>query len=130
MLAVQDLHGSVVDTYCDLHRHCTSLRAITGPDTGRVVGKADAVVMTDVTFRVQPGGLRRARESGVRNVHAYARGQVAGDDIAWVRDHPRAIRVRYNPHRWESFVRADTEEAVWSAAALAIDGKTAYAILH
>lgn len=130
MLAVEDLQGAVVDGYCDLHRHCTSLRAITGPSQGLVVGKADAVVMREVTFRVQPAGLRRTRESRVRNVHAYARGCVAGDDVASVRDHPDAVRVRYNPHRWDSFVRADTEAPVWSAAALAIEGKTAYALLH
>lgn len=120
--------GAVVDTYCDLHRHCTSLKALTGPEKGRVTAKADQVLLRDVTFRVLPGGLRRCREEGVRNVHAYARGTVVACDVAAVRDHPDAIRVRYNPYAWDTFVRADTEQPVRTADAFAVEGKTAWAV--
>jgi hypothetical protein len=122
------LTGQVVDTYCDLHRHCTSLRAITGSKRGRVVGKAYQVLLRDVTFRVQPGGLRRVRETGEREVHAYARGTLAATEAAPVRDDPAAVRVRYNPFRFDGFVRADTEEILAGADALAIEGKCAWAI--
>jgi hypothetical protein len=122
--------GALVDSYCDLHRRCTSLRCIAGERRGRVIGKADTVVLQDVTFRVNPGGLRRVREEGVRAVHAYARGTVVSGDAASVRDHPDAIRVRYNPFQFDSFVRADTEAPIAAAAVLAIDGKEAFALLQ
>lgn len=123
--------GAVADAYCDLHRHCTSLRAITGPERGRVTAKADAIVLEAVAFRVNTGGLRRVREEGVRQVHAYARGRVVSDDVAAVRDHPDAVRVRYNPFLFDHFVRADTQAPLAGADRLAIEGKAAYAIgLH
>lgn len=122
------LLGQVVDTYCDLHRHCTSLRSISGPDRGLVVAKAAQVVIGDVAFRVQAGGLRRVRDSGVREVHAYARGRLTGCDAATVRDSPEAVRVSYNPFKADHFVRADTGQALTGAETLAIDGKAAYAV--
>lgn len=120
--------GELVDGYCDLNRRCTSLRALAGPAKGRVAAKPKAVVLADVAFRVNPGGLARVRARQVRHVHAYARGRVVGDDVAAIRTHPEAVRVRYNPFLFDHFVRADTEAALSGVALLAIDGKTAWAI--
>lgn len=41
---------------------------------GKVVARQDLVVLKDVVFVVSEAGNRRARETGVRNVHAFADG--------------------------------------------------------
>ncbi|MEZ0168365.1 hypothetical protein [Microvirga sp. TS319] len=95
---------------------------------GRVVSKPKQIVLRDVRFEVSQAGLRRTREENVPNVHAYARGFVRDQDVEAVRNHPDCVRVRYNPHLFDTFVRADTEEPITSAQVLAIDGKSSFAI--
>lgn len=41
---------------------------------GKVVARQNLVVLKDVVFVVSEAGNRRAREQGVRNVHAFADG--------------------------------------------------------
>lgn len=77
------------------------------------------------TFDVQPAGPARVREvTGVRDVHAFVRGEVSlafadeGDsqhfDVAWLEPWPWA-RVSYNPfkasHFYEVIPTADGHEA-------------------
>ena len=101
---------------------------MSGEKKGKVVAKPKQVVLRDVRFEVSQAGLRRTREENVRNVHAYARGHVRDHDVASVRDHPDAVQIRYNPHKFDTFVRADTLEPVATAQVFAIDGKPSYAL--
>lgn len=117
-----------VRTYCDLHRRCSSVKALTGPEKGRVVAKPHEILMRDVRFEISAAGQRRARADGVRNVHAYARGYCVGEDVSGVCDNPNAIRVRYNPHLFDTFVRSDDLTPVYGAALLAIRGKECWAL--
>ncbi|WP_262029673.1 hypothetical protein [Microvirga sp. Mcv34] len=128
MDASTDLPTGEVRAYCDLHRRCSSLKAMTGENKGKVVAKPKQVVLRDVRFEVSQAGLRRTREETVRNVHAYARGHVRDQDVEAVRNHPDAVQIRYNPHKFDTFVRADTLEPVATAQVFAIDGKVSFAI--
>jgi hypothetical protein len=40
---------------------------------------AGTVILRDVEFRIQESGKERARKEGVRNVHAWAVGEVVGE---------------------------------------------------
>lgn len=86
-----------VEVYFNLHKRCFSVR-----EGGRVVAHLPSIVLTDCTFVVQPAGLRRVRETGVKNVHAFVRGTQVENfkhdtSTEWK-------QVRYNPHIYDSFV--------------------------
>lgn len=75
-----------------------------------VVGHADAVVLREVQFRVQPAGHARALRTGQRNVHAYAIGRLAEDGTLVCRD----TAVHYNPFRSASFTDDTGEPIDWA----------------
>lgn len=98
MTTGSDLTGRRLRVHVNLHRGDFS---IVVPGTGRVIGHAADVTMTGVTFRVRPGGLRRIREQGHREVCAYAIGTVTaadtGPDVAGM------ARITFNPYRADTF---------------------------
>lgn len=100
------------------------------PD-GRKLAAVKSVILRDVEWRVRPRGREKAVESKVRNVHAFAIGQVVGIDLTGELGLPLegARRVSYVPFRHQSFVWTDTEEAVTRTgyAYLGLDG--AFAVL-
>ncbi len=83
--------------------------------SGRVIAHTDRVLLEDVEFVVQPGGLRRIRQKGRREVIAYARGTIvpfrdSGAPKRGWRD------VTFNPFRDDTFVVRDSGEPVRRAA--------------
>ena len=65
-----------VDVYRDLHRKVSSVKALSGMNKGRVVDKPRTIiVLEDVRLRVSQAAVNKVRETGVRSVHAYARGR-------------------------------------------------------
>lgn len=117
-----------VRAYCDLHRGCSSLKALSGDHKGRVIAKSQRVLLSDVRFEVSAAGLRRTREQGVRNVHAYARGHCLGDNVEAVCANPDAVRIRFNPHLFDTFVREPDHAPVAGARLVAIVGKRCWAL--
>jgi hypothetical protein len=61
--------GKRAYVYRNLHRDCYSVMV-----GGKVIAHVTHIELSDVEFRVRPGGLARARNSGKRNVHAFAVG--------------------------------------------------------
>lgn len=137
-----DLDGKRVDVYRNLQDDCLSIRSAersagstagdrrsTGSrdtdsdDYGTVIGHADLVLLSDAEFVVQEAGQERARETGVKNVHAVVRGTVEGVDadgeIEWnlmVRMFGNDLcNVHYDPFETDAFevidpVRMDTHD--------------------
>lgn len=79
------------------------------------------VVLADCTFVVHPSGNKRAMETGVRNVHAFVRGELvwAGDKL---RDCPTVfpdtnelVKVGYSPFCKCGFYTTDDNEEIWGA---------------
>ena len=126
-MARESLEGQV-DVYCDLHRKVSSVKALTGPCKGRVVDKPSKIVLEVVTLRAGQAGVRRVQETGVRSVHAYARGRRTEMEPATVRAMPSAVRIRYNPHLRGEFFDDSNGEAVTTLAFLAVEGKTAWGV--
>lgn len=81
-----------VDAYLNLHRDCVSVRSRETEDYGRVVAHHPCINMCEAFFVVQEAGRERAREEGVRNVHAFVRGN--WDEDVQVID---GVRVKYDP---------------------------------
>lgn len=89
------------------------------------------LVLRNASFAVQPAGLRRFRESGQKNVHAFVRGD-------WAMELPFASRtidvssreftehwaeVSYNPAKNDSFVIKETGQTVTTANRVLLVGK-------
>jgi hypothetical protein len=88
------------DAYRNLLRKCVSVR-----HGGKVIGRAQNMVMTDVEFRVRPAGVKRIRARGEREVIAYARGTI----VELHDNTPPAIpagaqKVCFNPFKHDTFV--------------------------
>lgn len=107
------LIGERVEVYWNLHKDCFSVRALSGPNKGRVVAHTRIIDLADVAFVVQPAGRARVLAEGRKNVHAFARGIVTAsrDDL------PTAYtEVTYNPYVTDSFVvRKDGTRVQWAA---------------
>ncbi len=117
-----------VDVYCDLHRKISSVKALSGMNKGRVIDKPRTIVLEDVHLRVSQAAVNKVRETGVRSVHAYARGRRTQLSPENVRARPDAFQVRYNPHERAEFFDAASGEALTQLALLAIEGKTAWGV--
>lgn len=114
--------GERVRSHFNLHRLDYS---IVSPATGRVIASADTLTLANVTFRVQPGGLRRIRAKGQREVCAYCVGTLVATDAAPCLEGWR--RITFNPHRTDTFVYADTGEPAHSAELVVLSGRYAWA---
>ena len=97
---------------------CVSARRL--PD-GKVFWISD-ITLSDVTFAVQPAGLRRFRETGQKNVHAFIRGTME--------DNPKRLGswriARYNPKVNDTFVDSESGDAVYSASEAQLIGTSLF----
>jgi len=109
----KDYIGSNVKVYYNLHKKTFSVQK-----DGRIIMYADYVKLKDVTFKVREGGKERVRKEKKKNVHAFVIGTLL-DYCEWpcenmpteTNDHV----ITYNPYEYDSFVRLDTKEPVFSA---------------
>jgi hypothetical protein len=77
----------LVRVYRNLNRKLWSIRR-----KGLVVDRVPCVLLRSVEFVISPSGLNRARNTGVRNVHAFAEGFLVGcgenmslQGLSWIR---------------------------------------------
>lgn len=107
--------------YFNLHRMCWSVKALSGPNRGRVIAHANYVRISDATFRVSEAGRQRVIREKRKNVHAGVVGTLAyTDDVPWDDDCPsvsdfRQVAVTYNPHKAATFVDRATGAPVTTA---------------
>lgn len=119
-----------VFVYWNLHRDCWSVKALSGPDKGRVVARTDHVLLSDVTGKVSQAGRARVLREGRKNVHAGIVGTLEGftwdcsplnpnrrkeiDMIESIGD-----RITYNPRKYTDFVHTVDESrfegSAWAA---------------
>jgi len=95
------LIGTRVEVYWNLHKDCFSVRALSGPDRGRVIAHTRLIDLADVTFVVQPGGRARVLAEGRKNVHAFVRGTVTASRDGLAGPY---VEVTYNPYVTDAFV--------------------------
>lgn len=105
---------------------CISVRNL--PEFG--VHYSGTVVMKDVKFSVQPAGLKRFREQGQKNVHAFVRGEIIADHGNQIpKDRKTAWLWReayYNPAVTDTFVDRQTGEPLSEADAAYLIGNKVY----
>jgi hypothetical protein len=80
---LESLVNGHVRLYWNSHRKLFSVQAPYPGDRGVkwiVVGHVAAIQLSSVTFHVSEAGRLRALREGVKNVHAFVRGRLAGFD--------------------------------------------------
>jgi len=115
-----------VFVYFNLHKLLWSVRALEGPNKGRVIQHAREIFLTDCRFRVSEAGRQRVLRERRKNVHAGVVGRVGS---AVPPDAAGGVRVSYNPYKYPTFVRADSLEPVHRAEAVLLRDKAAFAHL-
>lgn len=103
-----------VFVYYNLHRHVWSVRAMEGPDKGRVIAHEKEVQLEGVTFKVSEAGRQRVLEQRRKNVHAGVVGEYTPgccDDLLFY----DSDRVTYNPYNAPTFTRRGGKTPVNSA---------------
>jgi hypothetical protein len=120
--------GTKVFVYFNLHRKCLSIKALSGPNKGRVIAHASSVILADALFKVSEAGRMRVIQEKRKNVHAGIVGTVQSmDNMAdYVKWAYLGNPVKYNPYKFESFVLSKGEQPVYTAALVSvasIDGR-------
>lgn len=139
-----------VFAYFNLHKRCFSLKALSGPEKGRVVAHASKAFITDAELHVSEAGRQRVIRDQSKNVHAGIIGKLVAfqmhSDIpgaGWragveqlvceIRDMPERdprgwVSVTYNPYRFSSFVERESGEPVLNADAVLMMPGATYAL--
>ena len=124
-----------VFVYFNLNRKLFSVKALEGPDKGKVIGHTTYLWLKDVTFKVSEAGRQRVLREKRKNVHAGVVGNIDCDisnqgsrnfGYSLLKHH--STQVTYNPYRFASFVNKRTWEPVRHAQycfVSAVNGKTA-----
>ena len=94
-----------VYVYYNLHKHVFSIRAMEGPEKGRVIGYSDSVTLQDATPKVSQAGRLRVIAEGRKNVHAGMVGHLVSTDRV---EYFSGRAVYYNPYKCEQFMFVDT----------------------
>lgn len=101
--------------YWNFRRQCWSIKALAGPDKGRVKYHASAFIVSDAVFKVSEVGRQRVILRKRKNVHAGIVGNLEswrdldGDDGTSIPygamfKSPAVLEVSYNPYRGPTFV--------------------------
>lgn len=119
----QDIIGSRVFVYYNLHKKCFSIRALTGDKKRLVVAHSPYVLLSNALPSVSVAGMQRVRRTKQKNVHAGFKGtlECLDEHIVVPQDSPdwglRGGYITYNPYLYDSFVyknntdiSVDTEE--------------------
>ncbi|MED5357537.1 MAG: hypothetical protein VYD85_03855 [Pseudomonadota bacterium] len=136
----QNPEGLKCFVYFNLHRKVWSIKALEGPNKGRVIAHSSMVEMSDCSFKVSEAGRQRVLAEKRKNVHAGIVGIVRtiGENMDplsrtamrreanWVRHggHPAYTPITYNPYKFSTFVRRSTETPVTSARWALLDADT------
>lgn len=103
--------------YWNITRGVWSVKALQGPNRGRVIQHATDITLTDCVFKVSEAGRKKVLAQKVKNVHAGVVGYM--DSLVEPDVSGEHIDVTYNPYKFSTFVnRAKTEQAVHSARAV------------
>lgn len=93
-----------VDVYYNLRKKCLSIRSREKESYGKVIKHSPNVLIKNAVFVVQPAGLKKARDKGVKNVHAFVRGELVENPDEDTLENRKWRQVYYDPFKWENFV--------------------------
>ena len=92
-----------------------SVKALDGPDKGRVVARSSHVMLGDVTPKVSQAGRLRVLAERSKNVHAG----LVGTLIHMENQPFHGQKITYNPYKYDSFVMAAWDTVEYRGSELA-----------
>lgn len=102
-----------VFVYYNLHKKVWSVKALEGPEKGRVIHHATMVILTDCTYKVSEAGRQRVLREKRKNVHAGVVGTlVAISGERGYFPYTKSVPVTYNPYKYETFVIESSKEPI------------------
>jgi hypothetical protein len=112
-----------VFVYFNLHRKLFSVKALEGPNKGKVISHTTYLWLKDVTFKVSEAGRQRVLREKRKNVHAGIVGNISADawDDILLQDDPK--QITYNPYRFSSFVDKEDLKPVRHAKYCVLNGR-------
>ncbi len=106
--------GKRVAVYRNLHKNTFSIKC-----GNRVIGYADSIFLWDVKYTVHKSGVKRYKNTGRKNVHAFVVGTVC--DIP---DNKPSREIKYSPAIRDYFFDPETGQRMESSKfAFLKDGK-------
>lgn len=105
-----------VFVYFNLHKKMWSVKALSGPNKGRVIAHSDTVQLRNAIGRVSEAGRQRVIKEQRKNVHAGIVGELVSFDVH-SGFHGEALT--YNPYKYSSFIFRATEKPFTEMAAMA-----------
>lgn len=110
-----------VFVYRNLHQQCLSVKALEGPNRGKVIAHVYSCLIEDGVFKVSQAGRARVLKEQQKNVHAGVQGQLIAVETKTQRygqdldngidltEHPELKaaytegRIMYNPYKANHF---------------------------
>jgi hypothetical protein len=106
-----------VFVYRNLHKKCYSVRC---EKTKKVIAHVNKIQLMNCLFKVSVAGRERVRRERKKNVHAGVLGEWNGD--TWGNyDTKGSVKVTYNPYQYDTFVFAESKQAINSAPIVELD---------
>jgi hypothetical protein len=116
--------------YYNLHKKCWSVKALEGPNKGRVVQHCKVAALAFCEYKVSEKGRQRVLKDKCKNVHAGIVGYLrsTSDHVSNVLPDSVSLldmtRVTYNPYRYDSFVDRETKTPIYnSRSCIMADGE-------
>ena len=105
-----------VFVYYNLHKKLWSVKALEGPQKGRVIRRANHVTLRDVVPKVSQKGRERVLREKRKNVHAGLVGQM----VDWkLPEYDRLLpetEITYNPYKSGNFYYRQTPESAYTGS--------------
>ena len=112
-----------VFVYFNLRKKCFSIKALEGPDKGRVVAHRDNVLLFNGTFKVSEAGRQRVLKEQRKNVHAGVVGhwdETGTDLISINMITTNGTAITYNPYKYNTFVHLYGEHPIETGRLVAL----------
>lgn len=107
-----------VFVYWNLHRNLWSVKALEGPEKGRVIARMPFVRLSGVAPKVSQKGRERVLKEKRKNVHAGLVGELIEQNIGVCFSNDD--RVSYNPYKSGNFYYCKNPEKIYSGSKYAV----------
>ena len=104
-----------VFVYYNLHKHVWSIKALEGPNKGRVIAHSETVWLKNCKLKVSKKGRERVLKERRKNVHAGVVGELVSQHSAMNLGGIGGCYITYNPYKYESFVDCIKHEPMYQA---------------
>ena len=108
-----------VFVYYNLHRKLWSIKALAGPEKGKVIERSDHVRLQDVAPKVSEAGRQRVIREQRKNVHAGLVGHIAPQNVH-LGPFSDKHKISYNPYKSGNFYYTQEPNRIYTGSKIAV----------